>query len=87
MNLIISTPILKELIAASAVTSLLARATPQGFTLVAKIAGEERVLETQRGGVRQFKHLDALAAYVSQLGVTHFQVELLESGRTTDTHE
>lgn len=79
MVLRVGTPVLKELVAAGAVNSLLVRQTSQGFTLVAKVSGEERLLETQRGGVRQFKHLDALAVYVSQLGVRHFHVELLES--------
>jgi hypothetical protein len=78
MVLKISTPVLKELVAAGAVNNLHAKQTPQGFVLVAKVSGEERLLETQRGGVRQFKHLDALAVYVSQLGVKHFHVELLE---------
>lgn len=37
---------------------------------------DERILRTQRGGVRIFKSLDSLIAYVRTLGLSRFEVDI-----------
>lgn len=45
------------------------------WALVAVMGREEYALEKQRGGVRLFKSLDALASFLERaLGVHHFEV-------------
>jgi len=70
-------PVLREIVAAGVVQYVTARATQDGFTLVANVNQEERILLAQRGGVRFFKTLDAVARCVMDLGLVRFDVELI----------
>jgi hypothetical protein len=66
--------LLKELVAAGAVRALDAEGVPGGYVLVAHTEAGARALETQRGKVRIFKSLDAVAALVLDVGARDFRV-------------
>jgi hypothetical protein len=72
----IDTPLLRQLVLAGKAGSLIARGVPGGFVLLMREGLEEQILETQRGRARKFRRLDAVAAYLSGLGVRAFAVEL-----------
>jgi hypothetical protein len=58
------------------VVQYVAKAAGDGFALLAVIGGDEHALERQRGGVRIFKTLNAVAGFLSRsLGVPRFKVE------------
>lgn len=76
----ISTAILRELIAAGSVTALSATGAPGGFYLSAQVGLERRLLDTQRGGPRLFKRLDALASFVHGVGLSKFEVDIAQWG-------
>ena len=77
-------PILKELAAAGVIDYLLARRAPGGYELVADIRGAKRVLTAQRGHPRVFRHLDAVATFVTGLGITEFHVNESTGSESSD---
>jgi hypothetical protein len=68
--------LLRQLIRAGKAGELVARGMPGGFYLAMQEGLDEQLLGTQRGGMRKFKHLDALAFYLQQLGASRFTVEV-----------
>ena len=80
--------LLKELVAAGAVRTLDAEGVPGGYVLLALTEAGARTLETQRGQVRIFKSLDAVAALARDVGAKRFQVNVsgwAESGLDVTT--
>ena len=71
-----NTPVLRQLIAAGAVTRVAFRATSGGYILCARVGLGEEVLEAQRGGARLFRTLDAAASFSYDLGLGLFEVDL-----------
>ncbi len=74
MNLMVGTPILKELALAGAVEAATATRKGDGFLLTIQINGAWRTLEAQRGGPRLFKTLDSLSRYIEALEIKCFTV-------------
>lgn len=72
----ISTPLLRQMAAAGAITRIAARGVPGGYVLNVRMGMDEQLLEAQRGGVRCFKRLDAVAKYVKSIGLDGFNVEI-----------
>jgi hypothetical protein len=69
-------PTLRELISAGAVQSVTAQGVPDGYLLVVATEAGPRVVVAQRGHSRVFKRLDAVAAFVKDVGLGHFYVDL-----------
>ncbi len=70
-------PTLRALVAAGAMPELVAlQVNPGGWQLLVRIAESEVTLEKQRGGVREFRSLDAVAGLVASLGCSGFSVRL-----------
>lgn len=70
------TPVLRQLIAAGAVSRVTFRATSGGFILCVGVGLGEQILEAQRGGARLFKTLDAAARFIHGLGLGSFETDL-----------
>lgn len=77
----IQEPTLRTLVAAGAVRELVAQRVKSGdgfaWVLQVKTGMNEAPLEKQRGGAREFKSLDALAALVDSVGLTGLSVRLV----------
>ena len=71
-----NTPLLRQLIAAGAISRVTFKATPGGFVLCARVGLGEEVLEAQRGGARLFRTLDTAARFIYELGLGLFEVDL-----------
>lgn len=71
-----NTLLLRQLIAAGAVSRVAFRATSGGYILCARVGLGEDILEAQRGGARLFKTLDAAARFIHRLGLALFEVDL-----------
>lgn len=68
--------LLEELMSVGAVSTVSVKSVAGGFVLIAQTEGGERLLETQRGRTRVFSKLDTAAHFLSELGLTHFIVDL-----------
>ena len=55
----------------------------QGFSLAFKVGSLERTLATAKGSVRLFASLDTVGAFVRNLGINRFEVDMAshEPGR------
>lgn len=69
------TLVFRQLIEAGAIRSVSAKGVPGGFVLVAYTDTGEYILSAQRGHSRVFKHLDAVASYLRELGLNRFSVD------------
>lgn len=71
---------LRALVAAGSVRELVAQRVSRGdrlaWVLQIRAGTNDSPLEKQRGGVREFKSLDAVATLVDSLGVCDFMVDL-----------
>ena len=72
----IKEPVLRELVQASPSLAAIVTGQDRGFALSIRLGSTERVLSTTRGGVRMFASLDTAAAFVSDLGILHFEVDM-----------
>lgn len=72
-----STSLLKGLAAAGSITKITAREVPGGFLLFIRVGLDESLLKAYRGKARVFRRLDAVAKYVKDLGIGHFDVEVV----------
>jgi hypothetical protein len=72
----IDTRLLRQLIRTGKAGSLVAKGVPGGFFLTVCDGLDEQLLEAQRGHPRKFRRLDAIAAYLKDLGASEFRVEL-----------
>jgi hypothetical protein len=70
------TTVLRQLIAAGAVSRVTFRATSGGYILCVRIGLDEQILEAQRGGARIFRTLDAGARFIHGLGLGLFETDL-----------
>lgn len=69
---------LREFVATSAVTRILAAGKPAGFELHVDIGAAQGVLGNSRGTVRTFSSLNTLASLVHRLGAKEFNVSIGE---------
>ncbi len=80
----IKEPVLRELMEASALVGATVTGQEKGFAVVFKIGKNgEKVLATTRGGTRLFASLDTAGAFVRDLGLPRFDVDMTghEPGR------
>lgn len=77
-NVVLDTPLLRQLVRAGKAGELVARGVPGGFLLAMREGLEEQLLEAQRGHPRKFKRLETVASYLHTLGATQFAVELAQ---------
>lgn len=75
MTELIGTPILRELANIGAVSRLVALRVDGGYILSVSYGSFVKTLSAQRGGVRIFRTLDALAAYVEGIGVATLELQ------------
>lgn len=69
-------PVLRELIQATTALSATISGRDHGFALVIRFGEAERTLGTARGGVRLFASLDTASAFVKELGIDRFEVDM-----------
>jgi hypothetical protein len=72
----IKEPVLRELIQASAVTRATVTGQEKGFSLIVHYGSGERTLATTRGAVRLFASLDTAGAFVRDVGLPRFDVDM-----------
>lgn len=73
----IKEPVLRELAQASALVGATVTGQQKGFAVVFKIgASGEKVLGTQRGGMRVFASLDTAGSFIRDLGLPRFDVDM-----------
>ena len=72
---VVTSNVLKELIAAGSVTSARVESGDKGLMIVVRIGMNERVLGAARGGLRYFKSLDGAASVLQGYGIIKFEVD------------
>jgi hypothetical protein len=79
----IKEPVLRELIQASTEVQAAAVGEQQGFVLQFRFGNAERRLATSRGKIRVFASLDTAGAYIRDVGISCFEVDMTghEPGR------
>src|SRR6266436_6760588 len=68
--------ILRELVQASIEVTARIVGKENAFTVVAHLASGDKIVMTARGRVRLFASLDTAAAFVGDLGLLHFDVDI-----------
>lgn len=78
-SLCIREPVLRELIQASerGIAATVA-GRERGFALVVHLGATDKVLSTSRGAVRLFASLDTASAFVKDLGIERFEVDMTD---------
>jgi hypothetical protein len=74
--LVFDTRVLKQVLRTGTTGELVAKGVPGGFVLALRTGMHEDLLTAQRGGLRKFKRLEALASYLKDMGAASFTVEL-----------
>lgn len=69
---------LRQYAAYGIVQRTLVKKVADGWMLQVQLGGELQALQRQRGGTRTFKSLDKLAALIEDLGLTAFEVHLVD---------
>jgi len=79
----INEPVLRELVQAAAVVGATATGQEKGFSVCVHLGKGERTLATTRGVVRVFASLDTLGAFIRDVGLPKFNVDMTghEPGR------
>ena len=77
-NVVLDTPLLRQLVRTGKAGELVARGVPGGFLLAMREGLDEQLLEAQRGHPRKFRRLETVASYLQSLGATQFAVELAQ---------
>jgi hypothetical protein len=79
----IKEPVLRELVQAAAVTRATVTGQEKGFSVIVYYGSTERTLATTRGTVRLFASLDTAGAFVRDVGLPRFDVDMnrYEPGR------
>lgn len=67
--------ILKELVAAGAVSDARVEPYDKGLAVFVRVGANERLLGAARGGMRHFQSLDGVASVLQSYGITQFSVE------------
>lgn len=68
--------LLRELIRAPVAVQATIRGTERGFLIEIRFGGEDKTLETARGGARLFASLDTAASFVNDIGLPRFEVDM-----------
>ena len=71
-----NTLLLRQLVGSGKAGTLVAKGVPGGFVLAMREGLQDDLLSAQRGGIRKFKRLEAVAAYLRDIGAREFAVEL-----------
>jgi len=72
-------PVLRELFEASdGIVSATVSGRDRGFALVVHLGSTDKILATSRGGVRLFASLDTASAFVRDLGIERFEVDMTD---------
>jgi hypothetical protein len=72
----IKEPVLRELISAADVVNATVEGMQNGFAVVVRFGAMERVLATSKGIVRMFASLDTASAFVREIGICRFEVDM-----------
>ena len=64
----ISTPILKALISADAVSELIIKPNHGGYNMIASVKDGKKILSSQRSEIRLFKKSDSAIKYSKKIG-------------------
>ena len=67
---------MRELIQASAEVEVAAVGEQQGFSLHFRFGSAEKMLATSRGTVRLFASLDTAGAFIRNVGISSFEVDM-----------
>ena len=73
---LIREPVLRELIEVAEGVSATISGRERGFALVVHIGSSDKLLATSRGPIRLFASLDTASAFVRDLGLTRFEVDM-----------
>src|SRR4051812_35783669 len=79
----IKEPTLRELIEAQATVQATVAGQERGFAVFLQLGTGEKVLATTRGGIRLFASLDTAGAFIRNVGIPRFEVDMTnhEPGR------
>ncbi|MGC2163001.1 MAG: hypothetical protein WA634_13900 [Silvibacterium sp.] len=72
----IKEPLLRELIQATGQVRASIAGKSKGFALVFHVGGTDKTLLTSRGTIRMFASLNTAAAFVRDLGIPRFEVDM-----------
>jgi hypothetical protein len=72
----IKEPVLRELVQADTSVGATVSGQERGFALQVRLGGGQKILVTSRGAVRLFASLDTVGAFVRDLGIPHFEVDM-----------
>lgn len=80
---IIREPVLRELVQASGTIGASVIGKGNGFAVIVKLGAREKTLVTSRGQVRLFASLDTAGAFMRNVGISRFEVDMnqYEPGR------
>ncbi|PHV09574.1 ParC family partition-associated protein [Chitinimonas sp. BJB300] len=72
---IVSSAVLKELVAAGSVITARLEVADKGLVIVVRAGMNERVLGASRGGARYFQSLDGAASVLQTYGINRFECD------------
>jgi hypothetical protein len=72
----IKEPVLRELVQADKSVGATVSGQQRGFAVQIRLGGGQKVLVTSRGAIRLFASLDTAGAFVRDLGIPHFEVDM-----------
>ena len=72
----IKEPVLRELVQAETSVGATVSGQQSGYAVQVRLGGGQKVLITSRGTIRLFASLDTAGAFVSGLGIPHFEVDM-----------
>ncbi len=72
----IKEPVLRELVQVNAPVAATVTGQERGFALLVRLGNGEKTLVTTRGSVRLFASLDTAGAFVRDLGIPRFDVDM-----------
>lgn len=79
----IKEPVLRELIVAADPVNATIEGMQKGFAVVFRFGSAERILATSKGAIRMFASLDTAGAFMKEVGIHRFEVNMTnhEPGR------
>jgi len=72
----IKEPVLRELVQASALQGATVTGIENGFSVVVRVGSSEKTLATTRGNIRIFGTLDTAGAFIREVGLPKFEVDM-----------
>jgi hypothetical protein len=76
LNNTIREPVLRELVQASSQVRATVTGREKGFAVLIHVGEAEKTLATSRGSVRLFASLDTAGAFIRDLGIPRFEVDM-----------